>query len=508
MEKLSWNDHISHWKEFLQARLNDFSPEDADYWRIHRQLKAVEQIRYAAVANPKLVTEFINPRNLQEVSEDLSDLTFTLELNESQKQAVAQALADTELCLIQGPPGTGKTQVIAEICLQLYKRNPGIKILVCSETHTAVNTLLIRIDECEQNLRIVRLRDRENNLKIQKFNPQAIAKGYLEWLKSYCTNDDAYDIIATSMADPLNRDFEKALALSAHIAGMTCNRVGAYQFDGQSEAFDVVIIDEVCKATLPEILIPLSVGKRAILVGDPKQLPPVFCSEERELIKLIDRLDLDRYMYIDQLFLKKQYVSVLNTQYRMENSIGNLISELFYDGMIQNGFDRTIEHSISWIDYTPCHSWPVPIEDPNGKPDLRNEDERSIIIEILSTVDSAAKKPLQVAVITPYRSQKAEIQGFADKTTYQNLDVNVDTVDGFQGKECDIVIFSVTRTVGTPVFIADKQRLNVALSRARNRVIIVGNSRYALQSEILKKVWEKSYSIFYETIESVKPALQ
>ena len=67
---------------------------------------------------------------------------------------------------------------------------------------------------------------------------------------------------------------------------------------------------------------------------------------------------------------------------------------------------------------------------------------------------------------------------------------------------------SVTRTVGTPVFIADKQRLNVALSRARNRVIIVGNSRYALQSEILKKVWEKSYSIFYETIESVKPALQ
>lgn len=213
-------------------------------------------------------------------------------------------------------------------------------------------------------------------------------------------------------------------------------------------------------------------------------------------------------MYIDQLFLKKQYVSVLNTQYRMENSIGNLISELFYDGMIQNGFDRTIEHSISWIDYTPCHSWPVPIEDPNGKPDLRNEDERSIIIEILSTVDSAAKKPLQVAVITLYRSQKAEIQGFADKTTYQNLDVNVDTVDGFQGKECDIVIFSVTRTVGTPVFIADKQRLNVALSRARNRVIIVGNSRYALQSEILKKVWEKSYSIFYEMIESVKPALQ
>jgi len=349
MERTTWIDHISHWKEFLQTRLGEFSPEDADYWRIYRQLKAVEQIRYAAVANPKLLTEFINPTNPPEATEDIFDLPYILKLNESQKQAVARAMADNELCLIQGPPGTGKTQVIAEICLQLFRSNPEIKILVCSETHTAVNTLLARIDEYDQYLRIVRLRDKENNPRIQKFYPQAIAESYLEWLKSYCANDDAYNIIATSMADPLNRDFEKALALSAHIAGMTCNRVGAYRFDGQSEAFDVVIIDEVCKATLPEILIPLSVSKRAILVGDPKQLPPVFCSEERELLKLIDRLDLDQYMYIDQLFLNRQYVSVLNTQYRMENSIGNLISELFYDGMIRNGFDRTIEHSISGL---------------------------------------------------------------------------------------------------------------------------------------------------------------
>ena len=296
MNENLWTEHLAHWKQFLTERLSSID-DVGERVKIERQLKVLEQVLYAAVLNPKLLIEFINPSDTPVPEADCCD--FFLRLNESQKKAVKVALGSGVLSLIQGPPGTGKTQVIAEICLQLYRQNPNIRILVCSETHIAVNNIISRISEYDDYIRIVRIRDKEQNSKVDEFSPESIINTYNDWLYENCKNNDIINVITKLLSNYEDKSLEKALALSANIVGMTCNRVSAYVFESSSEMFDVAIVDEVCKATLPEILMPLTIAQKAVLVGDPKQLPPVFCSEEIEVIRSIEKCNLQKYMYID-----------------------------------------------------------------------------------------------------------------------------------------------------------------------------------------------------------------
>ena len=140
----TWTEHLSHWRTFLSERLTSLD-DVGEQIKVERQLKTIERVRYAAVINPKVLIEFINPSDVP--LPQAEDYDYFLNLNDSQKKAVEIALGNNALSLIQGPPGTGKTQVIAEICLQLYRKNPDVRILVCSETHIAVNNLISRISE-------------------------------------------------------------------------------------------------------------------------------------------------------------------------------------------------------------------------------------------------------------------------------------------------------------------------------------------------------------------------
>lgn len=480
MNKQTWIEHLSSWKQFLLERLADVD-DKGDQIKIRRQLRTLERVRCGAVLNPKLLTEFINPDTRSE--NILACSQFSLDLNESQKIAVQTALGGDELVLIQGPPGTGKTQVIAEICLQLYQRNPGIRILVCSETHVAVNNLVSRIAKQNDQIRIVRIRDKESDDTIDTFSPETLVSDYITWASTCIQNKDAVKIIADELKDSLDLTLEKALALSANVAGMTCNRVAAYDFRDSTEMFDVAIIDEVCKATLPEILAPLLIARKAILLGDPKQLPPVFCTEERNIIRKLEGCKLDRYMYIDGLFNNSGNSLMLDTQYRMSNKIGRMISDLFYDGQLKNGRNEETENPVMWIDYKPSQQWPTIQEENSEKPQIYNEDECSIIANI---IDKMVKSTLdlKIGIISPY---KAQVHLLKDRII-QSENIKIDTVDGFQGKECDVIIFSVTRTCGSYRFLADKRRINVALSRARDKIIIVGNTEYAEGSDLLTKL--------------------
>lgn len=492
----TWTEHLSHWRTFLSERLTSLD-DVGEQIKVERQLKTIERVSYAAVLNPKVLIEFINPSDVP--LPQAEDYDYYLNLNDSQKKAVEIALGNNALSLIQGPPGTGKTQVIAEICLQLYRKNPDVRILVCSETHIAVNNLISRISEYDDSIRIVRIRDKEQNSAVDEFSPEAIISTYKEWLQANCNSQDAINIISETLSDYEDRSLEKALALSANIAGMTCNRINAYEFESSSEMFDVVIIDEVCKATLPEILAPLTIAQKAILVGDPKQLPPVFCSEEIEVIRSIDKCNLQNHMYIDDLFLKSPQKTQLDTQYRMTNRIGNLIGSLFYDGALKNG--RNVDgDNIIWVDYTPTELWPRNEADSEESPKIFNLDECRIITSILKDLDRSVDSLTSVAVIAPYRHQVAMLRGLLQNEHFNNLDVNADTIDGFQGKECDVVIFSLTRTIGSFRFFADVRRLNVALSRARNKLYIVGNLSYATNHKLLKSIIEYCEKINWCTL--------
>lgn len=490
MDNRLWIDHLSAWKRFLKERIN-LAEDDGERIKCERQIRTLERVRCGAVLNPKVISAFISPtedRNAGIVCE-----RYFLDLNESQKEAVNSALGENELSLIQGPPGTGKTQVIAEVCLQLFKRNPGIRILVCSETHIAVNNLLTRISEYSRDMRFVRIRDKEND-DVNDFSPDIIINSYLEWASKSIQNADAIKIIDEELREALEGDsrktnqLEKSLALSANIVGMTCNRAAAYDFKDTTEMFDVAIIDEVCKATLPEILSPMIIARRAILVGDQKQLPPVFCSEEQDIIHGIQNCNLDKFMYIDNLFDEQKNVRVLDTQYRMSNEIGNMISELFYNGNIKNGRDEAVEDSLTWISYNPSKQWPI-YQDENDKPKIYNDDECVIIGKLLDRVISENGAETSFAIIAPYRAQINALR----RSCKQSEKIRIDTVDGFQGKESDIVIFSVTRTTGSYRFLADIRRLNVALSRARNKIYIVGDKKYAEQEPLLKSIMDRCH---------------
>jgi len=485
MNNQIWIDHLTSWKAFLKERIS-LTEDDGERIKCERQIKTIERVRCGAVLNPKLLSEFISPTT-EEPEESVCE-KFYYDLNDSQKKAVRLALGDIDLSLIQGPPGTGKTQVIAEICLQLLSRDPGLRILVCSETHVAVNNLLSRIAQNSKGIRIVRIRDKENNDAVDDFSPETVVDSYLNWAAYSIQNKVAYNIIKEEIRESFANDqrklnqIEKALALSANVVGMTCNRAAAYDFRDTTEMFDVTIIDEVCKATLPEILAPLVIARKAILLGDPKQLPPVFCTEEQEIIRQLDSCHLDQYMYIDTLFEKSNTV-LLDTQYRMANQIGEMISTLFYGGNLKNGRDMNAKDSISWIDYNPMNRWPTIEEEKRERPRIFNEDEGNIITDLVYEIQTQAPDAT-VGIITPYKAQVDLLK----KIIQQSDNIKIDTVDGFQGKECDVIIFSVTRTAGSYRFLSDSRRLNVALSRARDRLIIVGNTEYAKGSKILSAI--------------------
>lgn len=477
-----WINHLSQWECFLRKRLEQIG--DLDYGekvKISRQLQVINDVKFAAILSPELLLDFINGPLNKEKTTDIQ-LDYQLELNDSQKEAVKNCISDSPLSLVQGPPGTGKTQVITEICLQLYSINPNIRILICSETHVAVNNILERILSANPSIKCVRIADKTQQL--ESFCAEAIIKNYTDFIVSTDLDKNLKTIILESFSDIYDKGLEKALILSSNVAGLTCNRVGRYNFIDSNEMIDVVIIDEACKATLPELLLPLSIAKKAILVGDPKQLPPVFCSEERDIINAIESCDLMNHMHIDWLFTSES-TNFLDTQYRMVNPIGDFISSTFYDGTLKNGKTNSSAECMFWIDYKPTHKWP------DSQNEIYNLDEIRIIGNLLGDLNSSTEDKISVSVISPYREQISRFRNTLQVNKYSKLNIQIDSVDAFQGKESDIVIFSLTRTHGSYRFLADKRRLNVALSRAKEKIYIVGDAQYAKNNELLTQVLSK-----------------
>lgn len=481
-----WTEHIKAWERFLYEYLKSLS-DPGEIIKIERQLRTLERARCGAVLNPSLMSSFLGSKSTgSDTKVEIGQTHFAL--NQSQLEAVNQALSSSTLSLIKGPPGTGKTQVISEICLQLFDKNPTIRILVCSETHVAVNNLLSRIAQKNSLMRIVRIRDKEGDNQVNAFSPETIGKSFLEWAKRAYYSYDYYQIVESEMINAIDSDdksFEKALSLSANVIGLTCNRLSSYDFRDRTEMFDVAIIDEVCKATLPEIIAPLLVSQKAILLGDPKQLPPLFCSEEYEIIRNIENCNLDRYMYIDELFDTSATSVTLDTQYRMSTDICNMISNVFYSGRLKDGRKTSIPSSLRWVTYEPSKDWPIDDRNSNAnKLQIYNDDECQIIKALINEINGTVNDIGTIAVISPYRAQIKRLReciGFIDNTI-------IDTVDGFQGKEADVVIFSMTRTMGSYRFLSDPRRLNVALSRARDKVIIVGEIEYCKRNLLLNSI--------------------
>ena len=199
------------------------------------------------------------------------------------------------------------------------------------------------------------------------------------------------------------------------------------------------------------------------------------------------------------VFLRSNNVTLLDTQYRMTNQIGDLIGKLFYSEKLKNGRNADVEDGILWIDYVPTQIWPLDEVDSTEKQRIYNLNECEIISNVLMKLNANSNNGISVAIIAPYKHQVYMLRKLLQTESLSNLDINIDSVDGFQGKECDVVIFSLTRTVGSFRFLADVRRLNVALSRARDRIIIIGNLDYATKNSLLNEVSNASKTYKYDS---------
>lgn len=285
-------------------------------------------------------------------------------------------------------------------------------------------------------------------------------------------------------------DFETALLIRSDVVAATC--VGIAGVPGFDQVpFDLCIIDEASKATTTEVLVPLSCSRRWVLVGDERQLPP-FVDHALRDPGLLARFDLNREKVQSTLFssladsLPEECVVQLTSQHRMHPTIGRLISDVFYDGVLTSQprevspvIELALGAPVLWLDTS---GLPDRQERITNSKSVRNRREARAIaglLDRLNFVASSGSRALDVAVLTGYDAQRRELLDALapNELSRTSLHVRVATVDAYQGQEADVVIFSVTRSNNENElgFLRSEERVNVALSRARDGLVVVGD---------------------------------
>ncbi len=452
-------------------------------------------------------------------------------LNTVQNQAVDYALANNGYYSIQGPPGTGKTHTAAHLITHIVSSKQ--RVLVTADSNAAVDNILrklvdlghdplrignpIRVnrdlkqhtldykilksvlykDYLETEEAIEQLKDKQSHLErptakvtrglkadrlmeiyykdkqMRGINKHTVRR-FRPWLKTQSKIDALYDRLRE-----LKEEIQLKLLSTHRIICATNSTAGndllAY------EKFDWVVIDEAAQASIPSSVIALLKGERFVLVGDHFQLPPVVISKEAKQLGLdISLMD----------YLARQYpyqLTRLSVQYRMHQVINDLVSAMFYDKTLKAHHSvarRKLNFANTVIDL-----YHVTGQERRFK-DSKSFYNRSEIDYVLNVVDNLIKKGVcaeQIAVISPYKAQvnalSAEIEHACE----------IDTVDAFQGREKDVVIISFVRSnlresIG---FLSDYRRLNVSISRAKKKLVLIGNFSTLISAELFKKLLSK-----------------
>ncbi|XP_023810022.1 regulator of nonsense transcripts 1 isoform X1 [Oryzias latipes] len=408
------------------------------------------------------------------------------DLNHSQVYAVKTVL-QRPLSLIQGPPGTGKTVTSATIVYHLSRQGNG-PVLVCAPSNIAVDQLTEKIDKT--GLKVVRLcaKSREAIESPVSFlalhNQISNMDSMPELQKLQQLKDETGEL---SSADEkryraLKRTAERELLMNADVICCTC--VGAGDPRLAKMQFRSILIDESTQATEPECMVPVVLGaKQLILVGDHCQLGPVV------MCKKAAKAGLSQSLFERLVVLGIRPIR-LQVQYRMHPALSAFPSNIFYEGSLQNGVTAA-DRIKKGFDF----QWPQPDKPmffyvTQGQEEIAssgtsylNRTEAANVEKITTRLLKAGAKPDQIGIITPYEGQRSylvqymQFSGSLHTKLYQQVEIA--SVDAFQGREKDFIILSCVRAnehqgIG---FLNDPRRLNVALTRAKYGVIIVGNPK-------------------------------
>lgn len=292
--------------------------------------------------------------------------------------------------------------------------------------------------------------------------------------------------------------FVAALATDSAVIGATCTGLVAIQ-DIAGLQFDLCIIDECSKATATETLIPIIRSRKWVLVGDEQQLPPMVEDALRDA-QLLEEFDLDDAELRLTLFsrlaqgLPPNSQTMLTEQHRMVPSIGNLISECFYENQLKSvgppdpePIIDVLPRPVTWYDTSQIKSRSE-LKDDRSKSFL-NLTEAQIVKKLTKKLDQAfdgKEEKVHLLILSPYSAQVSELKRQVNQLgPLANIEIEVTTIDAVQGREADYVIFSVTRSNdrNEAGFLGIDARANVALSRARFGLVIVGDLSFCRRSE-------------------------
>jgi hypothetical protein len=383
-----------------------------------------------------------------------------MDLGGSQARAVEMALGleDGQALLIQGPPGTGKSTTAAEIDVQLVRRDAGVRILVCSQSNHGTDNMLT---------------------KVLPFLPDArerIARvGFYERVGMA-----AETFYAPSGSDLRNRN----------IVFTTIDSLALQDMAGAS-LYDYVILDEANRAGVLDSLLALARGKRMILVGDPMQLQPVVSSAAADALAGTPESGSSLFTLLMQRGFPEHATVFLDEQNRMHPVLGELVSRVFYGGRVANGPaapDAVLPSGLFsgpliWVDTRSLSG----SEESRGKTaSLSNQAEAQLVAQIASNLVASLSPDVSIGVLAAYADQRDLIRRLtAAAGILDRIRPEIDTIDAFEGREKDVVILSLVRSnrrreIG---FLGLEQRLNVAVSRARRLLVIVGDGS-TLQSGV------------------------
>jgi hypothetical protein len=299
--------------------------------------------------------------------------------------------------------------------------------------------------------------------------------------------------------------FDEFLVKTKQIVCGTCVGLGAASYGLADAKYDWVIVDEAGRCTPSELAVAIQSGDRVVLVGDHLQLPPFFDDQVREAIRERFPDVPERILFasdFERVFARYKAAGSgfsLLGQHRMAPAIGDMVSDLFYEGKLTtergpaadwtHGLPKILGHEVLWLDTANARAASGEVRERNGK-SIVNRYEADLVVRLLEEIDSSEQvfevlfdhaRPIPIGVICPYAAQAALIRSQLAKSSVSpalQARIKVGTVDSYQGKQNDLIILSLTRSnpKGDIGFVRDRARANVSLSRAKERLVIVGDS--------------------------------
>lgn len=461
-------------------------------------------------------------------------------LNPTQERAVNEVLWAKDVAIVHGPPGTGKTTTLVEAINETLMRES--QVLVCAQSNMAVDWISEKlVDRGINVLRIgnpTRVNDKmlgftyERRFESHPDYPQlwAIRKAIRELRSNRKKGSESFH---QKMDRLRSRAAEIEIRINAELFGearvIACTLVGSAHRLLEGMKFGTLFIDEAAQALEAACWIPMRRASRVILAGDHCQLPPTV----KSIAAL--RAGLGKTLMERIAENKPEVVTLLKIQYRMNEDIMRFSSDWFYGGQVESAPQikyRSIldfDHPITWID-TSNEENQITIEGEDAPEDSastsssssaanQNSDlnfKEQFVGESFGRINKAEAEltlltlaeyftkigkqrvlgdSIDVGIISPYRAQvqylKKLIKKYEFFKPYRRL-ISVNTVDGFQGQERDVILISLVRSndEGQIGFLKDLRRMNVAMTRARMKLIILGNKDTMTQHPFYKKLWE------------------